>query len=74
MTTHKKTQRTYVSLQAAAAHMQVTPQTIRRMISRGELAGYRLGPRVIRVDLDELDRATRVIPAARPTHGEKGAR
>lgn len=35
------------------------------MISRGEIIGYRLGSRLIRVDLDEIDRVARVIPGAR---------
>jgi excisionase family DNA binding protein len=74
MTTYKKTRITYISLQEAAQRLQVTPPTIRRMISRGEIVGYRLGPRVIRVDLDELDRVARVIPAARPIRGGEGAR
>ncbi|MDQ1305876.1 MAG: hypothetical protein QG671_1708, partial [Actinomycetota bacterium] len=30
------------------------PDTIRRWISNGRITGYRMGPRLIRVDLDEL--------------------
>ena len=47
----------------AAAYAGVCTRTIRRMISRGELTGYRLGQRLILVDLNELDAALRPIPA-----------
>jgi excisionase family DNA binding protein len=42
------------SIQAAAAEAGVHPDTIRRWISNGRITGYRMGPRLIRVDLDEL--------------------
>jgi len=47
----------------AATYADCAPRTIRRMISRGELTGYRLGPRMLRVDLNELDAALRPVPA-----------
>lgn len=58
--------RRLVTLDEAAAYASVTRRTIRRRISEGVITGYRLGPRTIRVDLDELDTAFRVIPAATP--------
>ncbi len=42
------------SIQNAAAEAGVHPDTIRRWISTGRITGYRMGPRLIRVDLDEL--------------------
>lgn len=53
------------SLSEGAADMNVSTRTLRRMISRGELTGYRFGPRMIRIDLDELDRLLRRIPSVR---------
>lgn len=53
-----------VSLNEAAEYLGVTPLTVRRMISRGDLRGYKLGsgPKApIRVDLTG---ALRPIPAA----------
>lgn len=50
------------TIKAAAARLEVTEITIRRMISRGELAAYRLGPRSVRLDADEVDRLLTPIP------------
>jgi excisionase family DNA binding protein len=33
----------------------VSEQTLRRYIAQGKITGYRLGPRMIRVDLDEVE-------------------
>jgi excisionase family DNA binding protein len=54
--------RRYASLADAAAYMGVNERTIRRRIADGRLTGYRLGDRLIRVDLNELDEALRPIP------------
>jgi excisionase family DNA binding protein len=43
------------SLNNAADYAGVHVKTIRRWISAGRLTGYRLGPRLIKVDLDQLD-------------------
>lgn len=48
--------RKLVSLSVAAEHADVSPRTIRRYLATGSLSGYRVGPRLIKVDLDELDR------------------
>lgn len=55
--------RRLATLADAAAYAAVNPKTIRRRISDGSLTGYRMGPRLIRVDLDELDVLLRPIPA-----------
>ena len=47
--------KTFVSVAAAADRIGVAPLTIRRLIAAGNLTGYRLGKRLIRIDLDELD-------------------
>lgn len=43
-------------LTAAADYAKVSTKTVRRWIAAGSLVGYRAGPRLIRVDLNELDR------------------
>ncbi|MPM60062.1 hypothetical protein SDC9_106909 [bioreactor metagenome] len=49
----------------AAEWLQCSVFTIRRMIERGELRAYRYGPRIIRVDLADLQRLRRpVTPTA----------
>ena len=46
----------------AADYADVCDRTIRRWIAAGLLTGYRVGPRLIKVDLDELDRIIRPVP------------
>jgi excisionase family DNA binding protein len=58
------TQRQLVSLADAAAYATISVRTVRRYIASGRLAGYRVGPRLIRVDLEELESLARPIPAA----------
>nr|WP_127783263.1 helix-turn-helix domain-containing protein [Rhodococcus sp. X156] len=52
------------SIQGAAAYVGVDPKTIRRWIAAGHIQGFRAGPRLIRVSLDEIDAMMRPIPAA----------
>jgi excisionase family DNA binding protein len=49
------------SIDGAAEYAGVHPRTIRRRIAEGQLTGYRMGPRLIRVDLNELDPSLRPI-------------
>lgn len=56
--------RTYVSLAQAAEHVGVSERTIRRWIADGRLAGYRVGPRLLRVDRAELEALFSAIPTA----------
>ena len=56
----------YAPLAQAAEYAGVPPSTLRDWIRRGEIRGYRMGPRLIQVDLDDVDALRRPIPAARP--------
>lgn len=56
--------RTLVSPTEGAEYLGVTTRTIRRRIADGSLTAYRMGPRLIRVDLNELDNLLRPIPTA----------
>lgn len=47
--------RRLTSVADAAEYYGVSERTIRRYIANGTLTAYRFGPRMIRVDLDELD-------------------
>ncbi len=51
-------------LSTAAEYAGVCTKTIRRRIAAGDLTGYRMGPRLIRVDLNELDAMLSPIPSA----------
>jgi excisionase family DNA binding protein len=53
-----------VTIADAAEHCAANERTVRRWIESGVIAGYRTGPRLLRVDIDEIDRrAVRPIPA-----------
>ena len=56
--------RRWASLTAGAEHIGVSDKTMRRMIASGRVTGYRVGPRLIRVDLNELDALLAPIPTA----------
>ena len=55
--------RTGTIAQVAQAY-GVSTKTVRRLISRGDLHAYRLGSRLIRVDLNEAESLLRPIPTA----------
>jgi excisionase family DNA binding protein len=57
--------RRLVSLSLAATYADVSTRTLRRYISQGRLIGYRVGPRLVKIDLNELDQLARPIPTAR---------
>lgn len=56
--------RRLASVAQAADYAAVSHWTIRRRINDGTLTGYRMGARIIRVDLDEVDAWMQVVPAA----------
>jgi excisionase family DNA binding protein len=57
--------RRWATPQVAAAYIDVNERTIRRMIAAGRLTGYRFGDRLLRVDLDELDRTMKPVPTVK---------
>lgn len=50
------------SIQQAAQRAAVSDRTIRRYIAAGMLDGYRVGRKLLRVDLDQVDALIRQIP------------
>lgn len=57
--------RRYESVSEAAARVGVSTKTVRRWIASGQLAGYRMGPRLLRVDPDDVDAMLTLVPTAR---------
>lgn len=57
MSKKERRERRYVTIKAGAEYIGVSDRTIRTMIADGRLTGYALGPRVIRIDLNEVDAA-----------------
>ena len=56
----------WLSLQQAATIYGISVDTLRRHISAGRLPASRLGVRLIRVRVEDLDRLFRRIPAVSP--------
>jgi excisionase family DNA binding protein len=52
------------SVENAANYADVSTRSIRRWIAAGLLPGYRVGPRLVKVDLNDLDQLARRIPTA----------
>lgn len=49
------------SLQGAATYADLSARTVRRYIADGRLPAYRIGPKLVRIDLDDLDKIVRPI-------------
>ena len=64
-----RARRDLVSPHEAAARLNISPRTVRRYIAAGRLNAYRVGPRLLKVDLAELDAMLRPIPTAGGTDG-----
>jgi excisionase family DNA binding protein len=61
--------RRYVPIAVIAEHLGVTPRSVRNYIAKGLFPAYRIpGTRGVRLDLDQVNAAMKVIPAtvARP--------
>lgn len=64
MTEHHRRQ--FESLSEAAARTGLSTRTLRRRISAGQLAAYRNGPRLIRLDPEDVDKLMRRLPTLGP--------
>ena len=53
---------------AAADHYGVSQQTVRRWIASGKITAQRVGPRLIRIDLDEIE--SKIIHAVPTVNGQ----
>lgn len=53
--TLKRPNRRYATIAAAAKYTALSGRTINNYIAAGRLTAYRIGTRVVRVDLNELD-------------------
>ena len=55
----------WATIEGVADHLGMSPVTVRRMIAAGDLTGYRVGKRAIRIDLNEVDALLVPIPSAK---------
>jgi excisionase family DNA binding protein len=49
----------WATMKEAVEYSRIPWRTLRRWIGEGRLPGYRIGPRLIQVDLNDLDRLRR---------------
>lgn len=56
--------RQWLTQEEAADYLKITPRTVRRMVSSGQLPAFRLGPRLLRIDLADVDALLRRVPTA----------
>lgn len=56
--------RRLVSIAVAAEQADVHPRTIRRWIAAGRLPAFRVGPHLVKIDLNDLDVFIRPVPTA----------
>lgn len=54
----------FITQEAGAERWDISVDIVRRLISSGQLTGYRLNGRIIRIDQDELDACFKPIPTA----------
>jgi excisionase family DNA binding protein len=64
-TPSQTSRRQYESVGDAAARVGVSTKTVRRWIASGQLNGYRIGSRLLRVHPDDVDAMLTLIPTAR---------
>jgi excisionase family DNA binding protein len=55
--------RGYVGITEAATYLDITAKTVRKLIATGELPAYRLGTKILRIKLADLE------AVCKPLHG-----
>lgn len=53
-----------VSVADAASHYSVHPRTIHKLIDAGKIRPFRIGPKVLRIDLTQTDALFQWVPEA----------
>lgn len=61
---HPDPQRVHVGLDEAAVYLDVTTKTVRRLIASGQLPAYRLGKRLIKIRVADLESLMKPVGGA----------
>jgi excisionase family DNA binding protein len=56
--------RRFTSVEGAATYADVSQRTIWRWIHRGILPAHRVGPRLVKIDVNDLDALAKRVPTA----------
>lgn len=54
----------WASKPETAIYIRGSVKTVQRMLDSGKLTGYRLGDRMLRIDLNEVDALMQPVPAS----------
>ncbi|MFP1155536.1 excisionase family DNA-binding protein [Mycobacterium sherrisii] len=60
----RQSRRRWATVAQTATYLAVTPRTVRQMVADGRLTAYRNGPRLVRIDLQEVDARMRPFGGA----------
>jgi excisionase family DNA binding protein len=58
--------RALITLAEGGQRLDLSEKTLRRYVAAGILTGYRVGPRALRLDAEEVAALARPIPTADP--------
>jgi excisionase family DNA binding protein len=61
--TAPRPRRRLITIEAAAEYLNVSHRSVQRYIAAGRLRSYRVGPRLIKVDMAEVEAFARPIAA-----------
>jgi excisionase family DNA binding protein len=61
----------WASFKDAAAYAAIPPKTLRDWVSKGRVPAYRIGPRQLQLDLNDIDRMRRRVPTLHDDAKEK---
>ncbi|PMC75532.1 helix-turn-helix domain-containing protein [Brachybacterium sp. UMB0905] len=67
----QSTRQRYCTVAEAAEYLGASTKFVRALIARGDLTGYRIGARQIRLDLREIDQALAPIPTSKTRGGAR---
>jgi excisionase family DNA binding protein len=57
-----------VTLDVAAGYLDVCARSVRRYVNQGRLTAYRIGPRLIKVDMAEVEALAHPIATVESPH------
>lgn len=66
--------RRWATTRETAAYLHIGERTVRRMVADGHIVAHRIGRRLVRIDLNEVDEAFRVLPSAGTATSSRGGK
>ena len=65
----------YITMETAAERLCISEKTMKRMVQRGAIPAYRIGPKMVRIDEKELEAYVRErLVAPKPARRAEPAR